>query len=417
MIDAINFFYSWKMFRQQCARDHQDPKFRKKPMGAPGFHQAKTIWTQWSAFCATRNIAWFNAREADVESYLQSIPALRRPRVVDASGRTIISSKGIKTESKVTIRRYWRILNDFYVFGLIENYVQHNPAHKVKPEVGESTQSDLLSISEYCQAMERLPHGACKKSSRDRLALLLVARHALTVGEILGLKLTDVLVLARAPVHLEIVEGAEKALVQAPSAMCALTLKPGFPLQARTVWLDEATSLAMEKWLKLRPQTPSDSLFLGYHGRPWKPRDLHLLFSKHLEICQINSAKKTGPNTFRNSCILHWLNDHVSIEEIMRRCGFRDANFLRRLALHIRPSVAARYGCKTAFSYPIHRANQESMEAQRSSDHPPVLFKAITRDQGIAVGGLVEKLSAVWDGTPRHAKELADELRRAGLGR
>ncbi|SFB90139.1 Phage integrase family protein [Polaromonas sp. OV174] len=415
MIDAINFFYSWKIFRQRCVIDHQDPNFRKKPMGTPGFNQAKIIWIQWSAFCAARNITWFEARESDVESYLQSIPARRQPRVVQANGRRIISPSGVKTDSSVTIRRYWRILNDFYVFGLMEHYVTHNPAEKVKPEDGESTQSDLLSISEYCQVMERLPHGACKKSSRDRLAILLIARHALTAGEIVNLKLTDVLVGSRAPVESEVVEGTVNALEQARASMCTLSLRNSRTLLTRVVRLDEATSLAMENCLKLRPQTTSENLFLGHHGRRWIPKDVHLLCSRHLKICQINLGKNTGPNAFRNSCILNWLNDHVPIEEIKHRCGFRDANFLRRLALHIRPSVAIRYGCKTAFPYPIHRANQESMEVQRSPDHPPVLFKAIMRGQQAEAGELVERLSAFWDGTPRHAKELANELRRAGL--
>jgi site-specific recombinase XerD len=413
MIDAVSFYYAWKMFRERCVSGHANPRFRKKPMGPSGFIQASIIWKQWSSFCADRKIAWFNARETDVERYLQSIRTRRRPRVTGADGK-MSSTDRIKTDSRVTIRRYWRILNDFYAFGLAEHYVQQNPAVEVKPEDGEGTQSTLLSIAEYCQSMELLPVGQGVKASRDRLALLLAARHALTTAEIVSLRLTDVSELPRVHTEAIVAAGASATVKHVPPVLYELALTGSRTTQARTIALDDTTSIAMGQWLKRRPQVSSASLLVGHHGERWTPKDVHYLFSKHLEKCQISVERRTGANTFRNSCILNWLNDKVPLHEIVRRCGLKDATFLRRLACHIRPSIAEVYGCKTAVISPISSGDRGGLENMDLSDDQPVLFKMITRSLAANVGKLSNELSAVWDGTPAHAKELSAKLRHDG---
>ncbi|MDO8768678.1 MAG: hypothetical protein Q7K57_08240 [Burkholderiaceae bacterium] len=415
MIDAANFYYAWKMFREQCVSGHLDPKFRRKPMGPSGFTQASIVWKQWSTFCAARNVAWSSARESHVESYLQSISTRRRPRVVGVDGRMTVSPDRIKTDSRVTIRRYWRILNDFYAFGLAEHYVQYNPAFEVKPEDGEGTQSTLLSIAEYCQSMALLPDDTGVMSSRDRLALLLVARHALTTAEIVNLRLSDVSELPRVHHGAAVAAGAPEAVKHVPTALYELALSGGRATQARTIALDDTTSMAMRQWLKMRPHVLSARLLVGHHGRDWTPKGVHILCSDHLEKCQISLERRTGPNTFRNSCILNWLNDKMPMQEIMRRCGFQDATFLRRLACHIRPPIAEAYGCKTAFVSPISSGDQAAVESAELPDDQPVLFKTITRSLAADVGSITEKLSAIWDGTAAHAKELSAKLRHDRL--
>ena len=42
-----------------------------------------------------------------------------------------------------------------------------------------------------------------------------------------------------------------------------------------------------------------------------------------------------GPNTLRNTCIAGWFNAGVPLQEIQRRCGFKDASVMSRLGAHL----------------------------------------------------------------------------------
>lgn len=419
MIDAITFLNRWKLFRSACTSGDQNPRFRKKPMGNSGFRQMSLVWNKWTAFCAARNINWSEAREADVEGYLQSIKTRGRTMLTADIGDVSVAQGAVKSDSRVTIRRYWRILDELYAFGLEERYIQHNPARRVKPEDGEGVLSEVLSGAEWCRIVERLPNGECEKSRRDRLSLLLIAQWALTTSEIVNLRLTDASVLRGASSDPAVVTDDKNAVSAGISIIYQLHLGGSRDAQTRTIVLDEMTSLAMQRWLQIRPKTPiSNKLLLGDRlGCDLTAKILYDLCCAHLKDCEINLDKQRGPNTLRNSCIVNWLNDRMPIQEIMHRCGFQEPNFQRRLLRHLRPGIAEFYAAEASVMRgPVPAVSQRPQERRADVEYMPVLFNEVAKKNGtIGNSELVDALAAEWDGTPMHAKVLAGAIRRLPL--
>ncbi len=46
-----------------------------------------------------------------------------------------------------------------------------------------------------------------------------------------------------------------------------------------------------------------------------------------------------GSNTLRNTCISGWINQGMPLDEVLRRCGLRDASVLTRLQCHVNPAA------------------------------------------------------------------------------
>ena len=325
-LDGMALFEAWKAARLQDTH--------RKPMGATGLEQAQFLWRKWLAFCGARRITWQTAQAPDVRAFSGDIT----PR------------GGAGQVSPVTLRRYWRLLNDLYAYALLSRRLAHNPAAEAMPAVSEKTSSLALAAPMWAQLQAGLPGGPGLKDRRNRLVLLLMMRCALTVTEIIGLTI------ASAQAH----EGSAEAVAarlalaglplaaldtdfMAPLAPCptyTLQLSGSRPVQTRRLVLDASTSAALHDWLQVRrsgPAGPGARLIVGdANGKAITPKGLYNIaqafIDKNLPGVAIGQS---GPNTLRNTCISAWLNQGVPIGEIQRRCGLKDHSVLVRLQKHI----------------------------------------------------------------------------------
>ena len=125
----------------------------------------------------------------------------------------------------------------------------------------------------------------------------------------------------------------------------------------RTLVLDPETSRALHAWLAVRQVGlpalhPGSNLFVGDHiGRSIAPNGLYNICQAHLARCleeksfldapnpmallDPGALAHMGPNTLRNTCIAGWFNAGVPLQEIQRRCGFKDASVMSRLGAHL----------------------------------------------------------------------------------
>ena len=168
-VDPDVFFASWQAARLA--------RMDLKPMGATGLMQAALVWRHWLAFCTVHGVAWEMARSVDIARFCQAIG----PR------------SSVKKTSPVTRRRYWRVLRDLYAHALARGIVAVNPAEGAQPPATERVPSLALPLPMWTALLEGLydnfPGGDDFKARRNRLALLLMMRAALTVREIIGLSL------------------------------------------------------------------------------------------------------------------------------------------------------------------------------------------------------------------------------------
>ncbi|ABM39842.1 tyrosine-type recombinase/integrase [Polaromonas naphthalenivorans] len=325
-VDPDAFFASWQAARLA----NKD----LKPMGAAGLQQASLVWRHWLAFCTVHAIAWDAAQSADIALFCQSIS----PR------------SSLKKTSPVTRRRYWRVLRDLYDHALVGGLVAVNPAEGAQPPATERVPSLALSGPMWTALREGLydgfPGGDDFKARRNRLALLLMMRAALTVREIISLTLDCTQPCADSP---EAHAG--------PSPLYLLLVRKAGGGHERVLQLDPETSRALHAWLEVRPVGlpalhPGSRLVVGDRiGRSIAPNGLYNICQAHLARCLVEKGllaeqvphatldpgalAHMGPNTLRNTCIAGWFNAGVPLQEIQRRCGFKDASVMSRLGAHL----------------------------------------------------------------------------------
>ena len=323
--DPDAFFSSWRAARLARAD--------LKPMGAAGLTQASLVWRHWLVFCSVHNVAWDAARSVDITTFCQAIG----PR------------SSLKKTSPVTRRRYWRVLRDLYDHALASRLVEANPAEGAQPPATERVPSLALSLPMWTALHEGLHEdllGNDFKSKRNRLALLLMMRAALTVREIIGLTLDCAQICASLP---EVSAGADP--------LYALRVRKAGGGHERVLQLDLETSRALHAWLEVRPVGlpalhPGSRLVVGDRiGRSIAPNGLYNICQAHLTRCLVEKGllaeqaphatldpgalAHMGPNTLRNTCIAGWFNAGVPLQEIQRRCGFKDASVMSRLGAHL----------------------------------------------------------------------------------
>ena len=332
-LSGMAFFDAWHAVR--LADKH------RKPMGAVGLAQADFVWRKWLAFCTVQGTDWLGAAPYQVRTFAGTVSA-RKPGAASAV-------------SPVTLRRYWRILNDLYAHAVLTGLIEHNPCAGVMPPVSEKTSSLALPAHLWALLQEGLPGGFGFKARRNRLVLLLMMRCALTAGEILHLTL------ASAQVHEGDADSVARRLALAGLPLLqpespfwtpldehlggmtyTLQLSGSRPPQARQLVLDACTSAALRDWLEVRRISrtgENDRLLVGgASGVALSPKGLYNICQAHMAKCLPGmEVAQMGPNTLRNTCISGWINQGVPLGEVMRRCGLRDAGVLTRLQRHVNP--------------------------------------------------------------------------------
>ena len=217
---SLAFFAAWKAAR--LADGH------RKPMGASGLGQAEFVWRKWLAFCALRSCSWDAAGPADVQAFAGAVS----PRKLTTSAQV----------SPVTLRRYWRILNDLYAYAVLSRNLEANPCSEVMPAISEKTASLALPPHLWALLQDNLPGGHSFQARRNRLVLHLLMRSALTVTELLGLTLGCVQAHAGTPEQVaRRLELASLPLFEPESSFLA-------PTAAHPAGLTYTLALSAEPW-------------------------------------------------------------------------------------------------------------------------------------------------------------------------
>ena len=277
---GLAFFAAWRAARLLDGH--------RKPMGAVGLGQAQFVWGKWLAFCSGRGLAWQRALPADVRAFAATLSPRRL-------GTTL-------AVSPVTLRRYWRILNDLYAHALLTGLV-------------EIMALTLGSVE---------AHAGSPQEVAERLALA-------------GLPLLQPESAFWTPL-------SSRSTPALPSTY-ALQLSGPHPVQRRRLVLDARTSNALADYLEVRrlgKAAPQDRLIVGNaEGAALTARSLYGIGQAHIARCLHGRAlAQTGPNTLRNSCIACWLRQGVALAEVLRRCGLKNTQLLIRLQRHLNPQVA-----------------------------------------------------------------------------
>ncbi|MEO7159472.1 MAG: hypothetical protein ABIX00_02985 [Polaromonas sp.] len=315
------------------------------PRSLASYH---SLWTGWTEYLlSTRSLPWNEASSPAVRAYLEAL----NPRA---------QARGLLHVSTVTQRRYYRVLKKIYAFALAQEWLAENPVD-AGASVSPTEQMDSLVFHaiDWDALLQALPPPMDPPPElpwlevRDQAILRLMMQSALTVAELAGLDIGDVLHPRLGSAHgvAELWPAQQGAPGSAEPAVM-LELSGARAAQGRRITLPEEASIALLAWLTVRatlplPQDAATPLFVSRKkaGR-LTPRALFHLANRHVSNTLGPRYPNTvlahaGPMTLRNSCIVRWLDAGLTEDEILARAGLRESQALLRLRKHVHASEAA----------------------------------------------------------------------------
>lgn len=328
-MDAMAHFEHWLDNRDRPGTRYRD---QLTHAAAKPYRYIWQAWVQWLTnprVLATGETApalasdWTQAKTAHVMHYLdngvQAAATARRGKLAAIS--------------EITRRRYWRVLQMIYEHAVNQHIIAINPvmaAADVRPPAQEHSEGLVLLGDQWQAVGLAIARGETRWEQRDRAILTVLMDAGLTTGELAGVLLHQV---DTQPAHVKItITGSRHA-------------------QNREVTLGTMASVELRKWIEhririeLRPETDPGLVFITNRGRPMSNRMLFEQVSKTvirgLRDGGFPLPQHIGPQVLRNSRIVKWLNDGVSVQEVCRRAGFKDFRSLRGLRRHIVADRAA----------------------------------------------------------------------------
>ncbi len=278
-------------------------------------------WNAYQNFLRELPLSWSEASSATLETYLNAVSPLR---------------KGEGAVSPVTQRRYWRILRDIYGYALVCQWVPSNPVLAAPHPHNEVTTS--LTLPEWAMtALERQLARECQETAtswqaqRDRAMLALMLCAAPKTGELIELRLTDL-------------------ITDAYGRPASVQLSGPRAVQRRCIALCQQASAELALWIQVRTHITGlpEALFFGQKRVPGLAQRRALTRKSVFTIVMTFLGRALPPGSFehglyhqgaelvRNSVLAQWLEDPLQtfggMAQLMKRAGVSDRRTIERLA-------------------------------------------------------------------------------------
>jgi site-specific recombinase XerD len=198
-----------------------------------------------------------------------------------------LSGDGYTTKS---LSRKINSIKTFYRFLKRENHVKINPAAEISHPKYEVKPPRILSKMEY-----RALRDACRGDTRTYAIVELFLQTGIRISELAALELDDI---------------KEKELV----------VKPQENHPQRVIPLNKAAKAALDKWLAVRPKTPTGTIFVTKTGRPLLVRNIRTTIDRYFKMAGIENAKV---NDLRHTFIAHHLSSGTPLTMISKLVGHK----------------------------------------------------------------------------------------------
>jgi integrase/recombinase XerC len=303
-IPPQQIFSAWASVRAaQSGRHH---------LSAASIHKYRSVWESWLRHLALTETPWHEASAAQLCAFVANI----KPRSSRQAGASTVSKA-----------RYFRAISAIYAQSELTAYEcgfadYVNPMREaVAPDdaKSEASASSILVAHHWPALLQARPKAAHWSSVRDTAMLHLVLDAALTVGEIRGLRISEVQLDAHGAPH-------------------TLALRGRRPAQQREIPLGSQARSRLAEWLTTRATlaTPTDHVFVSQKGLRaasamaiW--HNLNSLIEQALQATG-DQALHHGPNVLRNAAMLNWLLQGMEPAQVARRAGLSTIRKTLRIA-------------------------------------------------------------------------------------
>jgi len=210
--------------------------------------------------------------------------------------------------TKKSISRKLNSTKTFFRFLKINEYITDDPAATISHPKFETKPPRILTKTEY-----RALRDAARNDVRTYAIIELLIQTGIRIGELARIKLE----------HLSFSEDGKAGKLFIPESRTTVE---------RSIPLNEAVSKAVQEYMKERPETENDRLFVTRTGSPLLVRNIRSAIDRYYKKAGIQGAKV---NDLRHTFIAHHLKQGASVLLISKIAGHRRIATTERYLEHI----------------------------------------------------------------------------------
>ena len=240
----------------------------------------------------------------DIKHFASWLVEARRKRLLESTGEDIRAYRlelvTAKAHPAATVNRHLQSIRKFHRYASEAGLVKEDPSLEVKLLPQRKSQAARgLNQAEIERLLEAVRNGAARLVDRDYAIVQLMLQTGIRVGELTRLRISDVLVLAEGGVLRISGQGA---------------------YQNRDVPLNASVRKAISAYLRKRPRSSSNHLFLSRTGDPLSVRSVQRLVNTHGRAAGLD---KVSTYTLRQTCGQHMLRDTGDLSLVARFLGHK----------------------------------------------------------------------------------------------
>jgi len=239
------------------------------------------------------------AYSKDIEQILIYFSSIGINSIRKVSTENLEAYKKNLQENNYTPKSVSRKINStrtFYRYILESNIIQENPAEKLAHPKFEIKPPRVLSEMEY-----RALRDVSRIDTRLYSIIEVLLQTGIRIGELALLELDDI-------------------RTSTDGRIPYLYIRQNGSHSTRKVPLNQSAKRAIDEYLKIRPESEDETLFITKNGKPLLVRNIRTTIDKAFEKSGIKNAKV---NDLRNTFIAHHLSNGVSLVTVSKLVGHK----------------------------------------------------------------------------------------------
>ena len=232
----------------------------------------------------------------DIEQLISFLKVLNKPNAEDVTTEDLQAFMDKLSKEDYTAKSISRKTNStktFFKFLKSNSLITDDPAGQLSHPKFENKPPRILSKLEY-----RALRDATRNDTRMLAVIELLLQTGIRIGELAQLRVEDVNLSENPILHIPPFEGTNE----------------------RTIPLNKPAAEAVGNYLKIRPKSPSHSLFITKTGRPLLIRNIRTAIDRYFRLAGIKEAKV---NDLRHTWVAHQLQSGVPMTMVSKLAGHK----------------------------------------------------------------------------------------------
>ena len=241
----------------------------------------------------------------DIDQLISFLEDLQKNQIHEVTKEDIeafLASMSQKGYTPKSISRKINSTRTFYRFLKVNEYITDDPSLLVSHPVYQLAAPRILNPTEY-----RALRDAARNDPRMYAIIEILLQTGIRIGELANLKLSDI---KKEGLHIAAFEKHEE----------------------REVPLNKRAKEALNSYLKSRPESKDEHVFITKSGKPFLIRNIRTAIERYFRLAEIKDAKV---NDLRHTFVAHHLKHGVSLVMLSKVLGHKRLSTTERYIQYV----------------------------------------------------------------------------------